>query len=105
MKAGKEGHFGAFASAVQQYNYESGMLFQAVQGGPYNGSGVSDLISELIDRGVQGVGQSSWGPGVFAWFESQEDAQAIANQLPPERYWVAVTRPRNRPRTVRESPL
>lgn len=105
LKAGTEGCFATFASAVHRYNYQSGKLFEAVQGGPYNGPVVTRVIHELIDRGAGGVGQSSWGPGVFAWFESQEEAQALACGLSPETSLVAITRPRNHPRTVHELPL
>ena len=103
LKAGKEGRFEAFASAVHQYNYESGKLFRSVQGGPYNGPAVTDLISELIDRGGKGVGQSSWGPGVFVWFESRADAEAYSDSM-SKKYQVSITRPRNHPRIVQELP-
>ncbi len=105
LKAGEESDFATFASAIHGYNYESGKLFEAVQGGPYNGPAVTNVIKGLIDRGAKGVGQSSWGPGVFAWFESQTDAEALADNLPPETGLVAITRPRNQPRTVQELPL
>jgi beta-RFAP synthase len=104
LKAGKQGCFATFASAVQQYNYESGKLFEAVQGGPYNGPAVTRVVNELIDQGANGVGQSSWGPGVFAWCESQREAEALADSLSAETSLVAITRPRNHPRTLQELP-
>lgn len=104
LKAAEQGDFPAFASAVHRFNYESGKLFEAVQGGPYNGPAVTRVIERLIDRGALGVGQSSWGPGVFAWFESQREAEALAQSLPPDVTVVAITRPRNQPRTLQESP-
>lgn len=105
LKAAEEADFATFASAVHQFNYESGKLFAAVQGGPYNGPAVTRVIDGLIDRGAIGVGQSSWGPGVFAWFESQEQAEALADSLSPDTSLVAITRPRNQPRTLQELPL
>jgi beta-RFAP synthase len=101
LPAARRGDFAAFADAVQQYNRASGELFEPVQGGAYNGRAVSELIDWLVHRGASGVGQSSWGPAVFAWFESRAYADSLLQQLPPEVERVAVTRPRNRPRTLR----
>ncbi|WDQ15298.1 GHMP family kinase ATP-binding protein [Rhodopirellula sp. P2] len=70
--------FPSFAKAVTQYNRSSGELFAPVQGGPYNGEATTQLIEQLIAIGLHGVGQSSWGPGVFTWFESEQAAQQTA---------------------------
>lgn len=56
------------------------MLFSPVQGGPYNGPIVFQLVETLISRGAQGVGQSSWGPSVFSWFKDNESAQQFVSQ-------------------------
>ncbi|TWT94368.1 GHMP family kinase ATP-binding protein [Neorhodopirellula pilleata] len=66
--------FEAFGDAVTRYNRSSGELFAAVQGGPYNGAETSDLIAGLLKNGHVGVGQSSWGPGVFVWFSDPTSA-------------------------------
>lgn len=66
--------FEAFGEAVTRYNHGSGELFAAVQGGPYNGPGTTELIAELLNAGHHGVGQSSWGPGVFVWFPTPKSA-------------------------------
>lgn len=100
LPAAQEGDFAAFARAVHQYNLASGKLFEAVQCGPYNGSSVTHLIHRLIDHGGQGVGQSSWGPGVFAWFDSASRAEAFAARLPADVALIAITRPRNQPRNA-----
>lgn len=72
----QQSDFRHFADALTAYNRASGELFAPVQGGPYNGAATAKLIADLQHAGYQGVGQSSWGPGVFLWFESQEDAFA-----------------------------
>lgn len=72
LPSAESGDFLQFTTALSEYNRNSGMLFRSVQGGPYNGEAVSRLVASLIEAGVHGVGQSSWGPGVFGWFESQE---------------------------------
>ena len=80
IPAAQSGDFGGFAGAVHRYNYQSGMLFSPVQGGPYNGPIVFQLVETLISRGAQGVGQSSWGPSVFSWFKDNESAQQFVSQ-------------------------
>jgi beta-RFAP synthase len=70
--------FASFSESVTRYNRSSGELFAPVQGGPYNGAATTQLIEQLIANGLQGVGQSSWGPGVFTWFESETAAQRAA---------------------------
>ncbi len=85
----------AFASAVGQYNYQSGLLFESIQGGAYNGEAVSSLVRSLVDRGARGVGQSSWGPSVFAWFESTEQAEDFVSDLPADFASSTLSNPRN----------
>ena len=85
--------FEAFADSLQRYNRASGMLFAPVQGGPYNGPEVTDLIATLADCGGVGVGQSSWGPGVFAWCEDDSAAEQLVAQLAPKRATSLIARP------------
>lgn len=100
IPAARAGVFDEFGDAVTEYNRLSGELFASVQGGPFNGREVADLVAWLIDRGARGVGQSSWGPGVFAWFPSGEDAERLRRSLPDDAPDMIVTRPRNRPRDL-----
>ncbi len=101
MPAAANRDFVDFADAVQRYNHESGLLFQSVQGGPYNGSAVSELVQLLIECGAVGVGQSSWGPTVFAWFENTAAAAAFQNQLPASVKVLNIAKALNRPRQRR----
>ncbi len=100
MPAAQASDFDSFSSAVGRYNHQSGLLFASVQGGAYNGEWISGLIRSLVDRGVQGVGQSSWGPSVFAWFESREQADEFVGNLPPDFAKSSISKPRNRGRSV-----
>lgn len=102
MPAASAGDFDAFSVAVAHYNRTSGMLFSTVQGGPFNGCNVSELIGWLIGRDVVGVGQSSWGPGVFAWFESTQQAEEFVRQLPTEIQLVTLARVKNSGRRLQE---
>ncbi len=93
--------FARFVDAVQRYNYESGLLFKSVQGGPYNRPAVNELVDLSVSRGAVGVGQSSWGPTVFAWFEDADRAVAFQQSLPATVVSLGIAKPLNRPRTLR----
>src|SRR5262249_56077258 len=64
--AGGSGGWDACGGGVQEFNGRAGEPFAAAQGGPYASSEIADLIAEVRRAGVRGVGQSSWGPTVFA---------------------------------------
>ncbi|GAA5510821.1 hypothetical protein Rcae01_06331 [Novipirellula caenicola] len=101
LPAIEKGDFDAFSEAVHRYNRDSGLLFEAVQNGPYNGVAVSSLVDFLRSNGVTGVGQSSWGPSVFAWFATREDAQQfVSNQIDPAKVHVLLTHAKNEPRQI-----
>ncbi|WP_233215277.1 GHMP family kinase ATP-binding protein [Rhodopirellula bahusiensis] len=78
VPAVQRSEFNVFADALTRYNRSSGELFASVQGGPYNGEATADLIERMIVSGHRGVGQSSWGPGVFTWFDSEQAARRAA---------------------------
>lgn len=71
----------AFGEAVFDFNARAGDLFAGVQGGPYASAAVADLIAWLRGLGVRGVGQSSWGPGVFAVVGDEEAAHNTARRV------------------------
>ncbi len=78
--AGGRGDFEQFAQTLSTYNRRSGELFASVQGGPYNGPIITEFVEYLQSRGAVGVGQSSWGPGVFCWFPSHQVATEFAER-------------------------
>jgi beta-ribofuranosylaminobenzene 5'-phosphate synthase len=86
----------AFAAALGEYNAKSGELFAPIQGGAYSVGIVSDLIGHLRSLGVEGVGQSSWGPAVFAVAEADRAAwlrDSITARLGPSgRVWLTSAR-------------
>ena len=47
-------------------NRKAGEWFEAWQGAIYSHARVAELIAALRREGLRGVGQSSWGPAVFA---------------------------------------
>ncbi len=83
-----------FAAALHEYNREAGAVFAAAQGGAYSGPEVASLIARVRGLGVAAVGQSSWGPTVFALTPDADRADWLAGQLAsPDLEFVTVTRP------------
>ncbi|MEM0927617.1 MAG: hypothetical protein AAGJ83_16340, partial [Planctomycetota bacterium] len=87
--------FDSFAEAVSRFNRESGLLYAGVQGGPYNGRFVSQLIESLQRQGAVGLGQSSWGPCVFVFCENDTTADQVIMSLDRVSLRVMKTQPRN----------
>lgn len=73
--------FETFAEGLYAYGRQAGMCFAPLQGGPFNGPVVTELVERLRRLGVRGVGQSSWGPTVFAVLPDPDQAQALAARL------------------------
>jgi len=103
VSALEQADFRSFTERVEAYNRLSGTLFAPVQGGPYNGSHVTELVDLLKRTGGRGVGQSSWGPGVFVWFDSRRSAEAYLARLPANVELIALAGALNRPRDLTSS--
>jgi len=86
----------AFGDVLYEFNRRVGEAFAPVQGGPYAGAEVADLVEWFRQRGVRGVGQSSWGPTVFAVLADAERAERLTEKLRADRVDVIVTTARNR---------
>ena len=71
--------FDAFGEALFEFNARVGDVFAPVQGGRYSSPAVASCIEGLRALGVKGVGQSSWGPTVFA-IVKREVAEDIAKK-------------------------
>lgn len=104
LPAARNADFGSFTAAVTQYNRESGLLFEAAQGGAYNGPEISKAVEQFTSMGALGIGQSSWGPGLFAWCESQRDAESmlrrVTEQIAVPLQSATIARVRNQPRDL-----
>ena len=68
----------AFGESLYDFNRRVGEMFAPVQGGPYSHPIVAELVEFIRREGVPGVGQSSWGPTVFAVVADEERAGALA---------------------------
>lgn len=73
--------FDAFSESLHDFNRQAGEAFAAIQGGPYANARVDELVQHLSELGVKGVGQSSWGPAVFAMAEDAERARWLVRKL------------------------
>lgn len=73
--------FDTFSQAVYQFGKTSGSYFSKVQGGPFNGRRITEIITRLREFGFMGVGQSSWGPTVYAVAKSDNEANRISELM------------------------
>jgi beta-RFAP synthase len=76
-----EGDLEAFGEALFDFNVRVGAAFARMQGGPYAGPRVAELVAFLRGEGARGVGQSSWGPAVFAVVGDEERAADLAARV------------------------
>ena len=74
--------FGASLSEVQRL---TGGWFAPVQGGAFAPGPTADLVRHMRDWGAAGVGQSSWGPTVYAIVGDAEAGLALARRA---REWL-----------------
>lgn len=70
-----------FGRSVYAYNRMAGSLFASVQGGPYRNAVIAQAVDGLRRLGVQGAGQSSWGPTVFGFAQDPDQAAYVQNEL------------------------
>jgi len=75
------GDFDQFTDCLEQYMHLGGQLFGPFQNGLYNGPQITEAVELARLAGLQGVGQSSWGPTVFGFAEDPKRAERMAQQL------------------------
>jgi beta-RFAP synthase len=95
-----------FGEAVFDFNRRVGDAFARVQGGAYALPQAEEWVTFIRREGIPGVGQSSWGPTVFALVPDSDWAEHLTRRLvqtfafsPAE---VLSSPIRNRPATVVE---
>jgi beta-ribofuranosylaminobenzene 5'-phosphate synthase len=79
--------FHQFSRSLHRFNAAAGLLFAAAQGGPFAAGATSALVDWLRRAGIEGVGQSSWGPTVFALCRDEDEAHECVAQS--QRRWPA----------------
>jgi len=70
-----------FGESVYQFGRSSGLFFETIQGGAFANPQIAELIALTRESGVLAVGQSSWGPCVFAITRHDEDSQNLIAQV------------------------
>ncbi|RUL84343.1 beta-RFAP synthase [Tautonia sociabilis] len=66
-----------FGAALEEFQELVGRWFAPAQGGGlYAGPEVEEVARFLKDRGLHGVGQSSWGPTLYGFDDGPEDRRA-----------------------------
>jgi beta-RFAP synthase len=88
-----------FGESVYRFGRLAGECFAAVQGGPFASREIEQLIDAIRGYGISGVGQSSWGPTVFAICESDAVAHGLCDWLRArtgsDPYFVSIASPNN----------
>ncbi|HZZ73868.1 MAG TPA: beta-ribofuranosylaminobenzene 5'-phosphate synthase family protein [Pirellulales bacterium] len=81
LPAAAEHDFERCAQSLGRYSRLAGSCFAARQGGPYAGTQAARRIHWLAAQRLSGIGQSSWGPTLFALLANQADAERLAAEL------------------------
>lgn len=81
LPAVRNADFAQFSESVYRYGWLAGSCFAAVQGGPYNGPRLARIVTLIRELGVAGVGQSSWGPTLFALLPDEPQAHQFSARL------------------------
>ena len=70
-----------FSQSLYEFGQEAGACFAPLQGGIYASKRAAKIVQTLRDLRITGVGQSSWGPTVFAVLDSQRAAESVVERL------------------------
>jgi beta-ribofuranosylaminobenzene 5'-phosphate synthase len=66
LPAARAGDFESFSESLYRFGYEAGQCFAARQAGAFASPRLAQWVRAIRQLGVRGVGQSSWGPTLFA---------------------------------------
>jgi beta-RFAP synthase len=102
------GDIRAFGRAITEIQELVGEYFAPCQGGRFASRTGCEVTELALARGAHGVGQSSWGPTVFALVENRARARALTAEIRAafgdRLVWVDASRARNRGASCREMP-
>lgn len=71
----------AFGAALTEIQHMNGRWFASKQGGYFAAGASATLVKTLTEWGVTGVGQSSWGPAVYAVAPDPAAGAALADRV------------------------
>lgn len=84
VPAARTADFQRFSAALYRYGKLAGECFASCQGGPFASPALGKLVETVRALGVEGVGQSSWGPTLFALVDGTSSATTLIEQLSRE---------------------
>jgi beta-RFAP synthase len=100
LPAVAEARFTTFSESVYRFGNLAGECFASLQGGAYNGPLLRELVSTLRGWGIRGVGQSSWGPTLFALSPDPRQARELADKVAAhygdQQFEIQISSPCNR---------
>jgi beta-ribofuranosylaminobenzene 5'-phosphate synthase len=72
----------AFGAALMELQANVGAIFAPAQGGTYTSPHAAAIVEELGRAGLVGIGQSSWGPTLYAFSDRPpEEIASLADRL------------------------
>jgi beta-RFAP synthase len=81
IPAAAAGDFANFSESLYEFGHLAGLSFASRQGGAFAGPRLAALVEWLRGQGIDGVGQSSWGPTLFALTASERSAIELVAKL------------------------
>lgn len=90
IPAAAAGDFAVFSETLYDYGRRAGEAFASVQGGAYRNASIAAWVDRLRAWRQAGVGQSSWGPTLFAVCDGQESAEGLVERIRATDSGVAV---------------
>ena len=70
-----------FSRALYELQQRVGKCFASAQGGIFADPLLERIVTFIRAQGIEGVGQSSWGPTLYAVTENEATAQSLADHL------------------------
>jgi len=74
--------FTAFANSLENYGDMVGSFYADQQGDIFSHPSIRTLVAKLREKGIRGVAQSSWGPGIAIPAASPEHSDDIRSAIP-----------------------
>lgn len=81
VPAARQERFDDFCQGIYEFGRLAGSCFASIQGGPYNGPKLQAVVDTLRSMGHEGIGQSSWGPTIYAMARDADAAQQLTRDL------------------------
>jgi beta-ribofuranosylaminobenzene 5'-phosphate synthase len=88
-----------FGEVLEEIQQRVGQGFASVQGGTFAHAGLEAIADEMRVSGLRGVGQSSWGPTLYGFFEGSASEKAdlidrLRSQVPlasGDAFWTSAS--------------